>query len=335
MKLAAQLAGAGPWRTIIERSTCEIAHRYPTSRAVLSFCRYFGAVLAEREGDQFERIAVFESGGKMRCSGKSNVGLYCTGYYFAGTILDQDNLEWPVVKLLRRAIRKGDVFFDIGANIGFYSFFVGPLCGVSGSVHAFEANPILIPHLLGSLDLNKTSSNIIINDVAVGSESGKTLELYDPDMIGASSLLKLPWLNIKNAVSVPVTTIDEYKQAKNVGRVDVIKIDIEGGELEAFRGMEETLKTNSPWLIICEFASLISSDSQPVDRESADSMANQPLRIVELLAAKGYEPHYISDKDGRLAGLVDARRLRQLSQTLINVGFVRPDLKENRPDLFC
>jgi hypothetical protein len=117
--------------------------------------------------------------------------------------------------------------------------------------------------------------------------------------------------------------------------VDVIKIDIEGGELDAFRGMDELFKVCPPWLIVCEFASLIDSESHSADSKSSGSPSNHPLMIVELLASKGFEPRYISEKDGSLAGLVDARILRQLSQNVINVAFVRPNLKETRPDLFC
>src|SRR5205085_8345556 len=68
----------------------------------------------------------------------------------------------------------------------FYSVYVGPLCGRSGAVHAFEANPRLIPHLSRSIALNQVHSNIRLNAVAVGNQSGASLPLYDPDRIGCS-----------------------------------------------------------------------------------------------------------------------------------------------------
>ena len=335
MRLAARLADAGPWRSAVESATCAIAHRFPTNTTVLSFCRHFGTVIIEREGSQFERVAVFDSGGKMSCSGQDNVGLYCTNFYFVGTIMGQHNDERPVVRLLHRAIKDGNIFFDIGANIGFYSFYMGPLCGASGAVHAFEANPTLIPHLRRSVELNKGNSNIIVNEVAVGREAGKTLELYDPDRIGGSSLFKLAWLNTTRTVKVPVTTIDEYTKRNNIKRIDVVKIDIEGAELDAFRGMEESFKVCPPWLIVCELASLVGSDSHSGDSQAGGSLATHPLRIADFLAKMGYEPRYISEKDGLLSDVVDSRILAQLSQVLLNVAFVLPKLRETRPDLYC
>jgi len=335
MRLAALIASAGPWRTIVEKASVAIAHRFPTSKTVLSFCRHFATVVVEREGDRFERVAVFESGGKMLCSGKDNVGLYCATFYFVGGITGQHDDERAVVRLLHRAIRNGDVFFDIGANIGFYSFFMGPLCGVSGAVHAFEANPILIPHLRRSVELNKKHANITVNEVAIGKEAGKTLELYDPDRIGGSSLFKLVWLNTARTVTVPVTTIDAYTQTNKINRIDVIKIDIEGAELDAFLGMDQSFKVCPPWLIVCELASLVGSEGHSVPSASSGSSETHPLRIAKYLSGKGYEPRYISEKDGRLAGLVDSRSLDPLPQAVMNVAFVRPNLRETRPDLFC
>src|SRR5437899_2850268 len=118
-----------------------VARRFPTSRTVQSFCRHFGSRLMEHEGNAFERTAVFASGGRMYCGLDGHIGQLALMYYFLGTITGQTEDERPIVRLLDRLVREGDVFFDVGANLGFYSFYVGPLCGRSGSIHAFEANP--------------------------------------------------------------------------------------------------------------------------------------------------------------------------------------------------
>ena len=142
MRLVAQVAAAGPWSNAVESLTCKVAHTYPMNSTVLGFCRHFGAVLIEREGDRFDRVAVFDSGGKMRCYGQDNVSHLCVYYYFVGTIMGQHNDERPVVKLFHRAIRKGDVFFDIGANIGCYTLALAWAVGPTGQVIAFEPRPV-------------------------------------------------------------------------------------------------------------------------------------------------------------------------------------------------
>ncbi len=331
VKMLAQFIVAGPWRSAGERFARSIGHKFPMNPAVRSFCRHLGGVLIEREGQRFERVAVFESGGRMRCSGEDYVALLSSMYYFVGTISGQHHDERPIVKLLRRAISSGDIFFDIGANVGFYSFFAAPLCGKSGTVHAFEANPVLIPHLRRSVEVNSGSTKIVLNPVAVGSQPG-SLELYDPDRIGGSSVYKLAWLNTERSVTVPVTTIDAYRAAQQIKRIDVVKIDIEGAELDAFYGMKETFEICPPWLIVCELAALEVSGSAAA--RPASSEPSYPVRIIEFLSTKGYEARYISEKDGRLGSLVDVHAIGEMAGDLINIAFVPASLKQSKPDLF-
>jgi FkbM family methyltransferase len=325
MHWVAKLAVAGPWRGAAERLACVLGHRFPTNRAVLSLCRHLGASLIEREGSQFERVVVFSTGGRMRCGGEDSFSALCLLHYFLGNNTSQHEDEEPLCLLLRRALRNGDIFFDIGANFGFYSFFLGPLCGTTGEVHAFEANPLLIPHLCRSAKLNKARANIKINAMAVGAEGNKTLQLYDPDRIGGSSLYPLAWLDTRRSVSVPMTTIDDYRRANDIRRLDVIKIDIEGAELEAFRGMQETLGTSPPWLIACELLPPFSHGSTAV---------SDPLEIVKFLRARGYEPRFIRNQDGRLNGRIELGDIERMSQDVLNVAFVRTGLEKVRPELF-
>jgi FkbM family methyltransferase len=335
VRFAAQVAVAGPWRGVAERTMFTIGHRFPTNTLVLKLCRHFGLVLMEREGSHFERVAVFESGGKMDCNSEGRAAPLCATYYFVGTIAAQGGEdERFITKLLTRALGDGDVFFDIGANVGFYSCFAAPLCGKSGAVHAFEANPYLIPHLRRSAELNKPAANIVINDVAVGKEANQTLQLFDPEWIGSSSLFKQAWLNTSSSVSVPVTTIDEYRRARKIERLDVVKIDIEGGELDAMRGMQQTFEVCAPKLIICELASLVTSSNEPVESRETKSPNAYPLKVMDFLTSKGYEPRHISERDGILSGRVQRAEIEQMTQHVINVAFVHPDLKTTKPSLF-
>ena len=255
----AKLAVAGPWRSTAETLTCAVGHKYPTSRAVLSFCRHLGSELLEREGTRFERVASFASGGKMFCTGLGGISTTSIMYYFLGTINGQTEDERPMEKLLLKAVKEGDTFLDIGANYGFYSFLLGPLCGKSGAVHAFEANPLLRQHLVRSAALNESAANITINTVAIGATNRDEVVLFDPERIGCSSLHQHEWLDTRHSVSVPQITIDEYRKANNLTRIDLVKIDIEGAELDAFRGMEETFRVCPPSLIVCELMPLVNS----------------------------------------------------------------------------
>lgn len=286
----------------------------------------------EREGSRFERVATFESGGKMPWNGDGLAAPLCAIFYFVGTIAAQGGEdERFITKLLPRALTAGDVFFDIGANVGFYSCFAGPLCGKSGAIHAFEANPYLIPHLRRAAELNAATSNLIVNPVAVGKETNQTLELFDPEWIGSSSLFKQAWLNTSSKVSVPVTTIDEYRRSHAIDRIDVVKIDIEGGEMDALRGMQETFDVCPPDLIICELASLVVSSDDERGHRAPNAHA---LQIMDFLTSRGYEPRSISETDGVLAGRVERVEVEQMTQKAINIAFARPRLKQIKPHLF-
>ena len=336
VKTLSEIGIAAPWRSAVEGALVSLGHKYPTSRTVLSFCRHFGSKLIEYEGNEFGRVATFETGGKMSCGGERTLAELSLFYYFCGTITGQHEDERRVVRLLRQLVRNGDVFFDLGANFGFYSCYVLPLCGMSGAVHAFEANPGLIPHLRRSIDLNRGYGNINLNPVAVGSDSGTYLPLYGTDRIGCSSLYPHEWLDRDSTIEVPVVTIDEYIREKRIKRLDVMKIDIEGAELDALHGMEETFRTCPPRAIICELTVLPEESSpgrdHPEIRRRAATAAD-PYQLADFLRQKGYQLCYIDD-DGRLRAAQGLEPTGDFALKVTNVAFVLPDLQRSRPEVF-
>jgi len=162
------------------------------------------------EGASFERIVSLASGGQMYCGADGQIALLNLMHYFTGTLTGQAEDERTIVSLLNHLVQKGDVFFDVGANFGFYSCYVSPLCGKLGSIHAFEANPRLIPILSRSINLNRTQTNLQLNAVAVGRQSNTYLPFFGTDRIGCSSLHRHQWIDQDSPVLVPVTTIDDY-----------------------------------------------------------------------------------------------------------------------------
>jgi len=321
-----QVAVVSPLRSQVEGLLKSAAHRFPTSRTVGSFCHHFGIKLMEHEGQSFERIATLGTGGRMYCDTDKQIGLLNLRFYFSGTLTGQTEDERPIVELMSRWVRPGDVFFDLGANLGFYSCFVSPLCGPSGAIHAFEANPRLIPNLRRSIELNKEWSRIKLNATAVGRESNTSLTLYGIDRIGSSSLHPHGWLDKDSAVTVPVISIDSYVKENKISRIDVMKVDIEGAELEAFQGMEHTFKLCPPGAIVCEL--------MPAGVSDRASSAAPSREIADYLSARGYEAFTVVDVNGQ-------PRLRAISSDMIangthvtNVVFVLPIMKSERSQFF-
>jgi len=333
------LSGAavtGPWRSTCEKALVSLGHKHPTSRTIISFCRHFGGKLVDREGSSFSRHAVFETGGVMFCGGEKKVAKQSLMYYFLGTITGQHEDERGVAQCLRRLVREGDVFFDLGANFGFYSFYVAPLCGKSGEIHAFEANPYLIQHLRSSVELNGECGKIQVSARAVGKESGKDLPLYDPEWFGCSSLYPHQWLNKGSKVLVPLVTVDEYVRENRIERIDVMKIDIEGAELDAFQGMEHTFQVCPPMAIICELT-LLPEANDPLRRsagvEARASSAADPKQLIDFLIQKNYEIWGIGD-DGRLCSWNPGKLTADEPLKLANVAFTRHELYRSRPEIF-
>lgn len=335
VSLLSNAAARSPFRSTSEKFLIAVGHNFPMSRTVQSFCRHFGDKLVEREGVASGRIATFESGGQMYCGFDGQIGSLSLMHYFLGTITGQTQDERPIVRLLNRLMRQGDVFFDVGANLGFYSFYVSPMCGKSGSVHAFEANPLLIPHLSRSIELNKVRSNIHLNPVAVGSQSNKQLPLYDPERIGCSSLHVHGWLDPASVVMVPVITLDDYVRERRIDRIGVMKIDIEGAELEAFQGMEQTFRVCPPSVIICElmpYENLYGRDHVEVVHRATS--AASPTQIADFLHAKGYEMFEIIETDGRLRLHDKSVALMEDARHIENVAFVHSNFRDQRPEIF-
>jgi FkbM family methyltransferase len=155
------------------------------------------------------------------------------------------------VALVRRLLQPGDVFFDIGANVGFYSLIGAGAVGATGRVHAFEPMPRNADKLRGAIALNALT-HIVVNQAAVGDAPG-TLTLHFPDDKDENS----GWATVvvdgkkPNQIDVPMITVDEYVEAQKIARVKLIKMDIEGAEPLALAGMRGLLaRANAPDMLV-------------------------------------------------------------------------------------
>ncbi|MDE3057021.1 MAG: FkbM family methyltransferase [Bacteroidota bacterium] len=321
-------AASGPMQKVNERIAVKIGHRFPQGKVGISFCRALGDNILRHEGGNTCRTATLLTSAKVVFEFTQATKML----YFLGT--DDHTDEIPVANLLMRTVRKGDVFFDLGANVGFYAFLVAPLCGKRGSVHAFEPNPNLVPNLLRSAELNSSTCDVVVNGVAVGREDGGEISLYfssDAQDIGVTSTYPHPWLDSNSKITVPVTSIDAYRECHKLERIDYVKIDIEGAELDALQGMTETFRRHPPLLIICELWRTV----QKINNAEflPDPAVPSTVKVFDFLSERGYEPMYIS-KGGFFERGIRRNDLLELQTNKINAAFIAPQLKTCRPDLF-
>jgi FkbM family methyltransferase len=142
----------------------------------------------------------------------------------------------PELGWIRNALRPGHVVADVGANNGFTGVLFARSVGPSGKVVGFEPSPANLEAARENIRLN-AAANFELVAAAVGAQAGKVS--FDPGFGNGV-------VAAAGTVEVPLLTLDEHF---GTTRVDLIKVDIEGYELEALRGARQLL-TRRPALAI-------------------------------------------------------------------------------------
>lgn len=146
--------------------------------------------------------------------------------------------EPHLTDLLRATLREGDVFLDIGANIGVMSFVAAKAVGPSGKVIGFEPNPVnAANHRRGILA--NGFQNILLHNLAV-SDRPSTVAMTPHTNAKASEVVTA--LGAEDVIQA--VALDDF--LAHEPRIDLIKIDIEGYEFRAFQGMDALLRRHQP-----------------------------------------------------------------------------------------
>ena len=138
-----------------------------------------------------------------------------------------------------RLVKKGDIVLDIGANIGYFAFIESDLVGDKGKVYAVEPSFVNYKRLKENIAINEFD-NILSYNLAIGDKQGKT-KMYVSDRSNWSRLIErdLPD-KINEVIEVDLQTIDSFLEDK--AKPTFIRMDVEGYEINIFRGMPQTLQ---------------------------------------------------------------------------------------------
>jgi FkbM family methyltransferase len=157
--------------------------------------------------------------------------------------------EVPMQRCVVEHLAPGGVFYDVGANIGFFSLLATKRVGATGSVYAFEPvaeNAAAIRH---NASLNGLST-LSVFEVAIEEHSG-TGELFLTKWDGGSSLSTAavaPSEPIERR-PVQVMALDDLIQSRGLRPPTLVKVDVEGAELGVLRGMLRTIAEFKPVLV--------------------------------------------------------------------------------------
>ncbi len=145
------------------------------------------------------------------------------------------------------SIKPGMTVIDVGANTGYYALIASAMVGEAGRVYAFEPEPESYKKLLKNIELNNFS-NIIPVDKALTDRTG-TIKLFLSKMSPIHSIAEPP--ECRGEIYVQTVSLDEFLAEDP--RVDIIKMDIEGSEILALRGMRRIIESNKSLKIFLEF----------------------------------------------------------------------------------
>lgn len=191
--------------------------------------------------------------------------------------------ERDEIRALRACLASGDVAVDVGANKGSYLHWMRCAVGADGRVLAFEPQPGLARYLEAARQ-TMGWDNVAIREIALSDSAGRRV-LHVPgweNSPGASleeSALASPADGDRDR-EVETDTLD--RQLEGIGRVALVKVDVEGHELAVFRGAERTLASSRPALLF--------------ECEGRHLGGRSPHEVFAHLKSRGYRGQFFSPR---------------------------------------
>lgn len=158
--------------------------------------------------------------------------------------------ELPVQEAIRDALKGGDVFYDIGANVGFFGLIAARLVGAEGAVYAFEPVPGVAAEARANAARNELA-NVHVIEAAASCRTGTATLVVTRHPGGASLSEADAGRDATGKLEVRTVRIDDLVAAGAVRPPDAVKIDVEGVEPDVIDGLSATLVSHRP-TVVCE-----------------------------------------------------------------------------------
>ena len=162
------------------------------------------------------------------------------------TLLMTSGIHEPLLtQYIINNVNPGDTVFDLGAHLGYFTVLLARLVEQKGKVVAYEANPTMYNLLRDNISINYLTPQCTLLPKAIYS-STTTLPFYVTERFSCNSSIYernddylLKYNDVIKKITVETDTLDHY--ANTFSKIDLIKIDIEGGEYQAFLGMQNLI----------------------------------------------------------------------------------------------
>ena len=237
-------------------------------------------------------------GHKMFLDSKDSLNLSLYGVY-----------EEFETELIEKEVKKEDSVLDIGANIGYYTLIFAKLVGEHGKVFAFEPDPTNFELLRRNIEENGYKNVVLINK-AVSDKSERLKLFLSEDNLADHRIYDSQ--DGRKFIEIESIRLDDYFKGYS-GKIDFIKMDIEGTEYGAVRGMGTLFKKTKGLIIISEF--------WPFGLKRSGV---EPVEYLNTLREYGFHLYELNEKEKKLNSVDIAKLLKAYT-----VG------KENHANLLC
>ena len=171
---------------------------------------------------------------KVAIANRSEIQLY--QQIFVKDIFNLENL--PMVLPLKKP-----VVFDLGANCGFFSLRILDIYP-EAKIYAFEPQHSLVKSFNNCVTQNQLSDKVEIRQTAVGDKNGKSIFYENRSPISASLLKeKVSRRSIRKKYEIDLISVDQFCEDSDVSSVDILKVDVEGSEIDVLKGAKDIMNS--------------------------------------------------------------------------------------------
>jgi FkbM family methyltransferase len=192
--------------------------------------------------------------------------------------------------LAEKLLKPGMTVLDVGTHHGQFALFAATLVGDTGQVHAFEPSSRSFTALCkNAYRLPKLAPRLKLNQVAIGREHGNAV-LYEfpPSCSGWNSLNPHTMYELDRMIQpshtehVRVISVDEYCETQKLGQIDLLKIDVEGMEVEVLKGCSKLINKRHILNIIFE-----------ISEETLNGTGLTPADVLRTISDMGFDIQHI------------------------------------------
>jgi len=186
-------------------------------------------------------------------------------------------------KLTQQELKKGMICLDIGSNIGYYALMESKAVGNKGKVIAIEPSPKNFQQMKKNLDLEGVSNVEAYNFAAGDKDDEVNFLIHERSNLCSVIPKGEPVPKFANVITIPLKKIDSFIEEKKLEKLDFVRMDIEGYEINLFEGLWKTIRKFKPM----------------IQMEFHDSLFNieEKTKFFQRLKKEGYEIKYFIPRE--------------------------------------